>query len=209
MNKLPLDRNCFVTSITLAFISKYGLEALEWDPLIVRDAFEGGFGFDKMPQRMFDKLNCGLSLLGTSLYTDSIEGFLTGTACMNNQVLDDHTISYCTLQECAWGIWEYINLNGDLDKESKPTEKFCPDIIKYIQEAGKTNGVVRLPLWMGFAQLPDDAMPDLSGDVDLFQQYMARQDNYIDDLNGYVNYRQKLLADELKTLESKGFFKRK
>lgn len=205
MKQIPLKRDCFVTSITLAFLKQFGFEALEWDPLIVRDAFEGRFGFDRMPQRMFDKLNCGLSLLGTTLYTDSIEGFLSGTACMNNLVLNGEFAPFCSLEQCAWGVWEYINLNGDIDKDNQPTEKFCPDIVKYIQEAGKLNGVVKMPVWLRFAELPDDALPDLSGDVALFEQYMARQENYREDLTGYVNYRQQQLADELNTLKKSGF----
>lgn len=205
MKPFPLKRDCFVTSITLAFLKKYGIEALDWDPLIVRDAFEGGFRVEKMPQRMFDKLNCGLSLVGTSLYTDSIEGFLTGTACMNNRVLDGLTASFCTLEECAWGVWEYMNLNGDIDKNNQPTEKFSPDIAKYIQEAGKLNGVLKMPVWLKFAEAPDGSMPDLTGDVDLFEMWSARQENYIEDLNGYVTYRQQALADELRSLKNDGW----
>lgn len=205
MSKLPLDRNCFVTSITLAFLNKFGEEALGWDPYIVRDAFEGGFGFDKMPQRMFDKLNCGLSLIGTDLFTQSIEGFLTGCACMNNKVLDGSTAAFASLEDCAWGIWEYINLNGDVDQSSRPTEPFCPDIIKYIQETANLNGVIKFPVWMEFAQRPDDELPDMSGDVDLFETYMLRQQDYIADLEGYMKARQAKLTEELAKLNKLGF----
>ena len=110
--EFPLDQNCFVTSITLVALNKFGQELLGMDPLLVRDAVQDVFGLQKMPQRMFDKLNCGLTLVGTSSYTDSIEGFLMGTAVMNNHVLDGNTIAFCTLKECAWGVWEYMNLNG-------------------------------------------------------------------------------------------------
>lgn len=205
MNKLPLDKNCFVTSITLAFLRKFGEQALEWDPYTVRDAFEGGFHFEKMPQRMFDKLNCGLTLIGTDLYTSSIEGFLTGNACMNNKVFDGSVAAFSTLEDCAWGIWEYVNLNGDVDETSRPTEQFCPDIVKYIQEAGNLNGVIRFPVWMEFAQKPDDEMPDLTDDVDVFEQYMARQQDYMDDLTGYVTTRQAQLTAELEKLAKLGF----
>lgn len=205
MKPLPLGKDCFVTSITLVFLRRFGQEALDWDPLIVRDAFEEGFGFKKMPQRMFDKLNCGLSLIGTSLYTDSIEGFLTGTACMNNLVLDGDTIPYVTFDQCSWGVWEYANLNGDIDADSRPTEKFCPDVVKYIQSVGMRNGITSMPVWLQFAQLPDDQMPDLSSDVDQFEQYMARQRSYVEDMNRYVLARQDALKAELSRLADDGF----
>lgn len=205
MKPLPLGKNCFVTSITLVFLRRFGQEALDWDPLIVRDAFEEGFGFKKMPQRMFDKLNCGLSLIGTSLYTDSIEGFLTGTACMNNLVLDGDQISFVTFDQCAWGIWEYANLNGDIDANSQPTEKFSPDIVKYIQAVGETNGITSMPKWMQFAQKPDNGLPDMSEDVEVFEQYMARQRAYTEDMNRYVLSRQEELKAELTKLADDGF----
>ena len=206
MSRLPLDRNCFVTSITLATLSKLGLVALDMDPLMVRDAFQDVFDIREMPQRMFDKLNCGLTLVGTSLYTDSIEGFLSCTAVMNNQVIDGSTISYC---KCAWGVWEYMNLNGDVDAESKPTETFSPDIVAYIQQVANRNGVTSMPAWLKFAEKDASAMPDLSEDIDLFESYTARQESYVGAMNEYIKARQDELLKELKSLVEAGVITRK
>ena len=205
MKQLPLGKDCFVTSITLVFLKRFGLEALDWDPLIVRDAFEGAFDFKKMPQRMFDKLNCGLSLIGTSLYTTTIEGFITGTACMNDLVIGGNTATFVNFEQCAWGIWEYANLNGDIDKDSRPTEKFSPDIIKYIQAVGARNGITKMPVWMDFASPENEAMPDMGEDVDLFNQYMQRQQEYTKEMTRYVMGRQELLKMELMKLADDGF----
>lgn len=204
MSKFPLDRNCFVTSVTLPFCRKFGPEALDWDPYTVRDAFETAFEVQKMPQRLFDKLNCGLALIGTTAFTDTIEGFLTGVACMNNLVFDESTAPFVDLTQCAWGVFEYMNLNGDVDKQGNPTETFCPEICKYIQDVAKLNGVVKLPQWLKFAQIPDSSLPDLSDDVTLFETFMARQQDYIKDLVDFVNDRQKKLAGELRTLKQSG-----
>lgn len=204
-DKIPLDKNCFVTSITLAFLAKFGLDSINWDPLIVRDAFEGGLLFGKMPQRMFDKLNCGLSLIGTDLYNASIEGFLTFTAVMNNNVLDAEYAPFVSLKECAWGVWEFMNLNGDMDNTTRPSVKFSPAIIKYIQESGRLNGVTAMPVWLDFAQPKDESMPDMSDDVDLFNQYQQRQEEYKEAMNAYVTDRQARLADELNKLKNDGF----
>lgn len=209
MSRLPLDRNCFVTSITLAALAKLGLGALEMDPLMVRDAVQDVFDMENMPQRMFDKLNCGLTMLGTSLYTEAIEGFLPCTAVMNNQVVSGSTIPYCTIRECAWGIWEYMNLNGDVDAESKPTEQFSPDIIAYIQQAANRNGVSSMPVWMEFAEKDPNFMPDLSEDIDLFESYTARQEAYVNTMNEYVQNRQNELLNELKLLKEAGIIAQK
>lgn len=200
----PLDQNCFVTSITLTMLKKYGFDVLDWDPLIVRDAFEGGFHVQNMPQRMFDKLNCGLSLLGTSLYTDSIEGFLAGTACMANIPVDGAVAPFVSFRQCAWGVWEYMNMNGDMDKNEKPSEKFCPDVIAYIQKVARLVGVSTMPNWLAFAGFKDSDLPDMAEDADIFEMYMARQRDYIDATNQYVNSRQGELEKELLALAAAG-----
>lgn len=203
--EFPLDQNCFVTSITLVALNKFGQELLGMDPLLVRDAVQDVFGLQKMPQRMFDKLNCGLTLVGTSSYTDSIEGFLMGTAVMNNHVLDGNTIAFCTLKECAWGVWEYMNLNGDVDDHAHPTETFSPDIIKYIQEAGRRNGITSMPEWLKFAEKQPEQLPDMTEDVDLFEMYMSRQADYVSIINNYVQKRQDALLAQLKMLNEMGY----
>ena len=204
MKPLPLDKDCFVTSITLVMVRKFGTPVLDWDPLITRDAFEGIFQIPKMPQRMFDKLQCGLSMLGTDLFTASLEGFLSCTACMNNLVFNSQTAPFVTLRHCAWGIWEYMNLNGDIDKNNRPTEKFSPEIIGYIQETAKYYGVTQLPDWLQFAQEGLN-MPDMSENVELFESYTLRQQEYVDGLNEYVTGRQEALGNELKKLAADGF----
>lgn len=124
---------------------------------------------------------------------------------MNNMVLNSDTIPFVSLEQCAWGVWEYMNLNGDMDENKMPTETFSPDIIKYIQEAGKLNGIMKYPAWLDFAKLPDDAFPDLSDDVALFNAFMSRQDDYVTSISGFVALRQEQMAAELKKLADAGY----
>ena len=205
MSEFPLKKDCFVSSVTLAALNKLGFESLEWEPLILRDAAEAAFGMKKMPQKMFDKLNCGYMLVGTNAFEASIEGFLSATAIMNDLVFDSSEIPYCTLDDCAWSIWEYINLTGDIE-DSKPTVQFCPEIIEYIREAGKLNGISTFPVWLSFADCEiQNPLPDMASDVDVFEMYQARQQEYIQRLNAYVNMRQEKLTKELIELKNAGF----
>ena len=203
MSDWPLNKECFVTSITLAALKKFGLESLEWEPEILRDAFEEQFDLAKLSQKAFDKLNCGYMLVGTDAFTSTIEGFLSATAIMNNLVFSEDEAPYCSLEMCAWSIWEYGDLMGGIE-DGKSTEQFCPDIIAYIQEVGKTNGVYRFPKWMEFANPPDNRMPDITSDADQFTMFENRQNNYISDLNGFVTAKQQLLTEELKKLQAAG-----
>ena len=203
MSTFPLTKECFVTAVTLPALKAFGLESLDWEPEILRDAFEEQFDMKKMSQKLFDKLNCGYMLIGTDAFTSSIEGFLSATCIMNNLVFEEDEIPYCSLEQCAWSVWEYINLLGDI-KDGAPTVEFSSDIVKYIQEAGRQNGVSKFPKWLSFADPENGSMPDTTGDPELFQMYNARQQDYISDLNGFVKYKQSLLTKELQDLHSTG-----
>lgn len=196
----PLSNHCFVSSVTLATLRQLGMESLEWDPEVLMMGFEAAFGVKKMPQKLFDKLNCGYMLLGTDLFYSSIEGFLSATAVMNDRPFEEDQIPFCSLEECAWSVWEASQLTGETS-DGKPTTEFHPDIVKYIQEAGRLNGVSKFPLWLSFANTENAPYPDMSGDESVFEMYMQRQQEYIADLNRYVQGRQDKLTEELQKLE--------
>lgn len=201
--KAPLKGDCFVTSVALLGLRHLGPESMAYEPEILRDAFKARFDMQRMSQKLFDKLNCGYMLVGTDAFVSTIEGFLTATAIMNNLVFEEDEIPYCTLRQCAWSVWEYINLMGEI-KDGQPTEVFCPEIIEYIREAGKLNGVSQFPQWLAFANPPNGALPDLTGDISLFEMYQARQQDYIRYLNGFVAKRQDDLTQELLDLQQRG-----
>ena len=203
MSEWPLSKECFVTPVALAAIKKLGMESLEYDPLIIRDMFEEAFDIKRMSNKLFDKLNCSYMLIGTDAFNSTIEGFLSATAIMNNMVFDETESPFCSLEMCAWSTWEYAILLGDL-ADGRSTSNYCPDIIKYIQETGKLNGVYRFPRWMSFADPENGSMPDLTGDADAFGAFTRRQDAYISGLNGFVSEKQNLLTAELKKLEAAG-----
>ncbi len=199
----PLTPHCFVSSVTLPTLRQLGMESLDWDPEVLMDGFDSAFGVRKMPQKLFDKLNCGYMLIGTDMFYNSIEGFLSATAIMNDRVFDQETVPFCSLAECAWSVWEVGQLLGET-QEGKSTLEFCPDIVKYIQEAGKLNGVTNFPVWLDFADDSPQQYPDMAGDVSQFDMYMQRQQEYIQRLNKAVTAKQERLTAELKELEKLG-----
>ena len=203
MSELPINKNSFVSTMAMLGMRALGLESLDWEPEILRDAFEDAYGIDKLSQRLFDKLNCGYMLVGTDAFTTSIEAFLSATAVMNNMVFESDEVPYCTFEMCAWSVWEYINLMGDIE-DGKPTDQFSSEIILYIQKAANENGISRFPLWLKFAE-PENNLPDLSGDIDQFEMYQERQNDRISDMNGFVTRKQEELTEELTNLQKLGF----
>lgn len=203
MSEIPLTRHSFVTSITLTALRKLGMESLDWDPLITRDAFELSLNEKQLPQLMFDKLNCGYTLISTDAFTATIEAFLGCTYVMGGRMLDGAEAPFCTLGMCAWSVWEYINLMGEMNGV-EPSETFHPDIVKYIQEVARLDGVYKLPAWLKFAEPPIPALPDLSGDVHLFEMFMARQEEQVSAINTATATRQEALKAELEKLQELG-----
>lgn len=203
MSDIPLKKDCFVTSMTVMGLKKLGMESLEWEPMVLRDAFQAAYGIEKLPQRSFDKLNCGYTLVGTNAFVSTIEGFLAGVAVMNNQLFGEEEAPYCTLEMCAWGVWEYMNLMGEIE-DGKPSEEFNSDIIAYIQTVARTNGISTLPSWLKFAEPDTEALPDLSDDITVFEMYQARQADYVQSMNALVITRQEALKAELLSLEKDG-----
>ena len=204
--ELACSNGCFVTTLALMAVSKLGIECLEWEPEIVVEAFEAEFGIDKLPQKACDKLQAGLMLIGTNAFTASLEGFLSATKVMNNRVFDESEAPYCDLRMCSWSVYEYTQLMGGMGDEEAP-EEFSPDIVTYIQEVGKVNGVTQFPEWLSFANSGTE-MPDMTGDVDLFELYNARQQDYVALLTEDTNARQQELASQLNTLKEAGIIKK-
>lgn len=198
--KKELKNVSFVSSMALLGVKALGLESLEWDPLSLRDAFEAYYDIEKLPQRMFDRLNCGYTLINTNAYTNTIEGFLSCNDVLAGGVFDCSEVPYNSLSEVAWGVWEYCNLMGEI-RDGQPTEEFCPDIIVYIQALADQHGLTTLPKWLSFAT-PTKGLPDESWDVHAFEMYNNRQQSTVAALNKYVTERQAILTNELKQLKS-------
>lgn len=203
MKSLFLDKKCTVSAISLAAIRTLGLESTQFQPQILRDLFQQQFSIDKLPQRAFDKLNCGYTLLGTDLYTRSIQVFLTCNGVMANKYLDQNQITYNSLKDIAWGVWQYCNLVGQFD-DGKPTQQFSPDIILYIQQVAKASGIVKLPAWLQFAQQQETYPQQLLADPVSFQAYMARQQSQVAQLTQFVSAKQQKMLGQLKQLQSAG-----
>ena len=203
MSTFPLTKECFVTSVALTAVKTFGLESLEWEPEVLRDAFEVAFDMHPMSQKLFDKLNCGYMLIGTDAFNATLEGFLSATTIMNNLLFDETTVPFCSLDMCAWSVFEYLQLMGDF-KDGESAVEFAPEIVRYIQETAKLNGIYQLPKYLSFAAFAPEQAPDLSADPEQFESFNQRQQNYVSDLNAFVDSKQQLLKAELLELQKAG-----
>ena len=78
------------------------------------------------------------------------------------------------------------------------------DICDSITAVVIRNGVTSMPEWLKFAEKDMSALPDLTSDIDQFEMYMKRQDDYVSMLNMYVQQCQDELTAQLQQLNQLG-----
>lgn len=205
MKNILLQQDCFVSTITLAALSKLGAESLQMYPETLRDLVQQVFQLGQMGQRLYDKLNCGYSMVGTNLYTQSIECFLACNAIMAGKPLDSDKVAYNSFYDLAWGVWQYCNLVGQM-QGYKPTQQFSQDIKVYIRQSAKLQGISKLPPWLGFAQQGLQAGTAIFSDPQQLQAYTSRQQQQLNRVNAFITQRQQRLQQQLLQAKKQGFF---
>lgn len=178
-------------------MAQFGQQALDWDPLILRDAFQEAFSC-KLTQMGFDKLQAGVSLIGTNLFQQSIEVFLACTSLYANKRVRGQELPYVSLKDCCWAVFCYKELIGYDEKQDGP---FDPDIVMYIQAIMNKDGISQLPQFMSFANLDDQTMTNIQenlvSDVQAFEAYNRRQQQEVNEIKAYIKDKQKELAVQL------------
>ena len=200
LRELAVSNDCFVTTMALMAVSGLGIECLDWDPEVVLSEFEDFYGTGKLPSRSIDKLQTGLTLIGTDAFTSTLEGFLAATKVMNNRLFDSSEVPFCDIRMCSWSVCEYLQLMEGPADASKV--EFAPEIQLYVQKVGNLNGISKFPPWLSFADSDLGNLPDMTSDVDMFEMYNQRQNEYDDILIKEAEEKQLKLGSQLQLLKS-------
>lgn len=188
------------STATLACIRKYGTEILEWDPLIVRDVLEDDIG--KVSQRLFDKVNCGLTILGTNGYTQRLEVFVPSNSVMSGRALTEGSMGLDDPHTLAWGVWEAKNLNGDIEIAGDPeSDRFTEDIRFYTGRVLLDAGISEPPTWLSFAEFDPEVQQRISDNTPDPEFYLKRQTGLKNELNAYVSAMRNTLIAQLKLID--------
>lgn len=195
-----LENNCSPSTYALAAYRAFGPQCLDWDPLILRDAFQKEYNVS-LTQIGFDKLMAGVTLIGTNLFNTSVQTFLAVSSLYANKPVKQTELAYVTLKDCCWAVFAWRDLLG-IDQQDDQT--FDSDIILYIQQLMKQDGISKLPQFMQFALLDDYDMTRIQealvDDADAFQAYNIRQNNIVQDIKSYIKDKQSDLVKQLAIL---------
>ena len=194
-----LSPKCTPATYALAFISVFGLQALQWDPLVVRDSFQDYFQV-KLTERAFNKLQAGLTMIGTNAFQATIQGFLMCTAACANKPITQGQIPFVSLKDICWAFYLYQELLGQRLQDVDAA------IDIYVQQLLKLQGITKLPQFLSFIQLDvnslEKAQKQLASDITLFQSYNIRQQNTVIQLQQYVQALKQQQARQLQLLQT-------
>ena len=202
MIQLLKDPELFVSSTIAICIRQFGMEFLDWDPLVRRDTVEKALGMKKLPQKIFDKINCGATLIGTNGYTQRIEVFIPCNYVMSGRVLTENSLGLDDPYTLAWGVWEYKQLVQGTP-ETDPEEPFAMDIAVYAGKVLSNDGILTAPQWLDFAEFDPDMMARVEENTEALPGYIDHQAGLMDDINAFVTDRQAKLVAQLDEIDKK------
>lgn len=192
------SNKCTPATYALAIISVFGLQVLDWDPLIVKQSFQDYFQV-KLSQRAFNKLQAGLTMLGTDAFQATIQGFLMCTAACANKPITQGQIPFVSLKDACWAFYLYQQLLG------QKLQDVAPQIDIYIQQLMRLQGITKLPQFMNCIQLDSSilqkAQIQLASDQALFSSYNIRQQNTVVQLQSYVDALRQEQVYQLQQLQ--------
>lgn len=192
------SNKCTPATYALAIISVFGLQVLDWDPLIVKQSFQDYFQVT-LSQRAFNKLQAGLTMLGTDAFQATIQGFLMCTAACANKPITQGQIPFVSLKDACWAFYLYQQMLG------QKLQDVAPQIDVYIQQLMRLEGITKLPQFMSCIQLDSSiqqtAQIQLSSDIALFTAYNTRQQNTVIELQSYVDALKAQQVAQLQALQ--------
>ena len=189
--------NPSVSTCTAAALRLLGPESLDWDPLVIRDSIQTTLGLTKMPQKLFDKINCGYTMIGTNGYTASIETFAVCNAVMSSIAFEDDSMPLDDQYTLAWGVWEYFRLTG----ETVESSQFSIDTSIYAGEVLYNAGITNPPDWLSWVEYDPVKMERLESLLENPQFYMDRQNGMKAEIRNYCKEKDAQMVIQLERLD--------
>ena len=177
LHTLLVDPRATVSLVVLYAVRKFGLECLQFEPLVVRDMILDAVGEKRMPQHMFDKLGCGLTLLATDAYTARIEAFISCNSIMSFRPFKERILGKNDAFSMTRGVFEFLSLTGDSVDELR----VAPEIRVYAGDTLFDLGLSDAPGFLSFAEFPADkvarSIPNFGADPAVFVSLQTSRKN--------------------------------
>lgn len=112
VNQVFTDEKAPVAALLTAFIKVYGVEALQWEPEIIRAEIEEDFGIE-LNDLQANKLHAGITMITTDRFEQDYQTFETCVNLINNQDDDFDTVNVPEAEDIVRAVGEYSLINHD------------------------------------------------------------------------------------------------
>lgn len=157
-----VDPNSFATTMVVAYLDRFGMEALEWHPWTVRVEVDSEF-HATIPDANFDRLMAGILLVSTDRFYKDLDAFLRVAEILSGGAMDPSTVAAPGCLECAWAITEALLLGPPEPGDDDP---FVEDVRHYVGHALDREGFLRAPDVLAIGLRPDRATRAVSAHAD-------------------------------------------
>ena len=131
----------FASTLVVAVVAHYGLDALTWEAETLRREIEDDFRI-KFSDELLARLMAGIAITASDVFYTNLPDFIQLCNILSGDTYDPTVFDPADAEEVAWGVTEALLLNPPDDDHEEP---FVPEIIGYIQEIVAQEGMLQPP----------------------------------------------------------------
>lgn len=205
MSKSPMQQiwnspDTFASVLLAAYLDRFGIEALDWDPTTATLEIEEEFDVD-LPQESLDKLMVAVQILTTNRFYKSLPDFITFCNVLSGDEYRPDMWDPADAEEVAWGITEAMIIYPPEDDEPEP---FTDEIRAYIGSVVDAEGMINPPDILRIALRKANVSPDIgdfSDDPEMFNAVYDLEEGKKEDINQAIILRTNMLAEQFAALK--------
>jgi len=187
------------TALLTLCLDEFGQEGLQGDPLALLEDIKDAFQVPDIPQVNFDKIQSLWSALTTDIVHTDPSTFIQVCNALSGSAISFDIFDPADPYECAWAITELTLLDSETPK------RFSPEVRRYVGEACKESGLVKVPAILGdIADFGDDDYFELAAiateQLEDAQVFLANQTAFKEEIEQYIEDKLKSLIHELNIL---------
>jgi hypothetical protein len=195
----------FGATLLAAYVSAYGVEGLEWDVEAIRLNIQSDFGVE-LSDELLARLSMAIAIATSNIFFVSLPDFIDICNVLSGDILDPTVFDPADAEEIAWAITEALIIDPPDDDNTDP---FVPEIIGYIQEVLKAEGILNPPdiLRLGISDkfAFDNVANEWSTDPVMFEAITKFEQDRTEDINETLRERLFELVAQLEALQIAGF----
>jgi hypothetical protein len=183
-----------------AFLDRFGVEGLDWDPATIVLEVEDEFNVD-LPQCAIDKLMTAINILTTDSFYNNLPDFITFCNILSGDTYRPDMFDPADSAEIAWGITEGLLIAPPEEDADGP---FSDEIRGYIGAVLDSEGIINAPDVLQIALRRanvSDAANQFSDDPDMFNAIYDTEAGKSSEINGILQQKAIMLVEQLQALE--------